>query len=310
MQLSGNEARINDFQESTAGRSDESQPENELMISSISTQTNESSLFQRYSIGNLVTLAIFVIILLAFLIVSILALAWSKKPFLGFVVEPTLVVSNVGGVSWNAQRIGLDYPERIRQIGERNVSSAQDFETITTNLPIGSPVVIGTIFPDGELRVYPSVRVTPFPSVDLLRFFWLPFIIGLAYLGIGFWTYRMRSDIAPSHAFAFFCISAALATGLYFDLISTHALSALWTVGISFLGGTLIVLALVFPHEWSESKQYVLLRYLPYGVSLGLAVWGVLALADQSDPWAYVNPWRFSYIYTSLGIFFFLGMMF
>ena len=279
------------------------------MVSSISTQPGETGSIQRYSIGNLITLAIFAITLLTFLIASILALAWSKKPFLGFVVEPTLVVSNVGGVSWNAQAIGLNYPERIKQIGERTISSLQDYEAITSNLSIGSPVVIGTIFPDGAFRVYPSVRVTPFPSVDLFRLFWLPIIVGLAYLAIGFWTYRMRGDIVPSHAFAYFCISAALATGLYFDLISTHVLSALWTVGISFLGGTLIVLALVFPHEWSESKQNVLLRYLPYSISLGLAVWGVLALADQTDPWAYVNAWRFSYIYTSLGIFFFIGMM-
>ena len=279
------------------------------MVSSINTQPGEQGSIRRYSIGNLITLAIFGITLLAFLIATILALAWSKKPFLGFVVEPTLVVSNVGGVSWNAQRIGLNYPERVGQIGERTVSSVQDYEIVTSSLPIGSPVVIGTIFPDGAFRVYPSVRVTPFPSVDLFRFFWLPFIVGLAYLVIGFWTFRMRGDIAPSHAFAYFCISAALATGLYFDLISTHVLSILWTIAISFLGGTLIVLALVFPQEWSESKQHFLLRYLPYGIVLALAVWGVLALVDQSDPWAYVNPWRFSYIYTSLGIFFFIGMM-
>jgi serine phosphatase RsbU (regulator of sigma subunit) len=264
---------------------------------------------RRYTLGNLITMVIFAITLVAFLNAAILALAWSKKPFLGFVVEPTLVVSNVGGVTWNSQRIGLNYPERITQIGERFVGSVQEYLAVTENLSIGAPIPITTVFPDGALRVYPSVRVTIFPTIDLARFFWLPFIIGLAYLAIGFWIYRIRGDIAPSRAFAWFCISAALATGLYFDLISTHVLSALWTIAISFLGGTLIVLALVFPEEWSEGKQYIILRYLPYGLSLGLAVWGVLALRNQSDPWAYVDPWRFSYIYTSIGIFFFIGVM-
>ena len=97
------------------------------MVSSINTQPGEQGSIRRYSIGNLITLAIFGITLLAFLIAAILALAWSKKPFLGFVVEPTLVFSNVGGVSWNAQRIGLNYPERVRQIGERTVSSVKVF---------------------------------------------------------------------------------------------------------------------------------------------------------------------------------------
>ncbi len=255
-------------------------------------------------------MVIFIITLVAFLNAAILALAWSKKPFLGFVVEPTMVVSDVGGASWNIQRIGLSHPERIIQIGEQFVSSLEEYETVTDRLSIGAPVSIQTTFPDGSLRVYPSVRVMVFPAVDLARFFWLPFFIGLAYLAIGFWIYRMRGDVASSRAFALFCISAALATGLYFDLISTHILSALWTIAIAFLGGTLIGLALVFPEEWSAGIRQVVFRVLPYLLSLGLAVWGVLALTDESNPWAYVDAWRLSYIYTSIGIFFFLGTMF
>ena len=269
----------------------------------------EASSTRRYSFSNLVTMVLFAIALVAFLNAAILALAWSKQPFLGFVVEPTLVVSNVGGVSWNAQTLGLDYPERVTQIGESTVPTGQDYLDITEELSIGSPVGITTVFPDGTMRVYPFVRVTPFPTVDLVRFFWLPFIVGLAYMGIGFWIYRMRGDIVSSRAFAIFCLSAALATGLYFDLVSTHVLSTLWTVAISFLGGSLIVLGLVFPEEWTKGRIYNIIRYIPYMISLALAVWGVLALIDPSNPWGYVDPWRYSYIYTSIGIFFFIGVM-
>lgn len=279
------------------------------LISDAEPAAGEESSIRRYTFGNLITIVIFAITLVAFLNAAVLSLAWSKKPFLGFVVEPTLVVSNVGGVTWNAQRIGLNFPERVTQIGERSVGSGEDYETVTGQLSIGSPIPITTVFPDGTLRVYPSVRVTTFPAVDLARFFWLPFIVGLAYLAIGFWIYRMRGGIASSRAFALFCISAALANGLYFDLISTHVLSSLWTIAISFLGSTLIVLALVFPEEWAEGKKSEFFRYLPYGISLGLAIWGVIVLRNQSDPWAYVNPWRFSYIFTSIGIFFFIGVM-
>jgi serine phosphatase RsbU (regulator of sigma subunit) len=128
-------------------------------------------------------------------------------------------------------------------------------------------------------------------------------------MGIGFWIYRMRGDIVSSRAFAIFCLSAALATGLYFDLVSTHVLSTLWTVAISFLGGSLIVLGLVFPEEWTKGRIFNIIRYIPYMISLALAVWGVLALIDPSNPWGYVDPWRYSYIYTSIGIFFFIGVM-
>jgi serine phosphatase RsbU (regulator of sigma subunit) len=271
--------------------------------------TEEASSNRRYTFGNLVTMVLFAIALVAFLNAAILALAWSKKPFLGFVVEPTLVVSNVGGVSWNAQTIGMDYPERVTQIGESTIPTGQDYLNITDELTIGSPVGITTMFPDGTMRVYPFVRVTSFPTIDLVRFFWLPFGVGLAYLAIGFWIYRMRGEIVSSRAFAVFCLSAALATGLYFDLVSTHVLSTLWTVAISFLGGSLIVLGLVFPEEWERGGAFNILRFTPYSVSLALAIWGVLALLDPSDPWGYVEPWRYSYIYTSIGIFFFVGVM-
>jgi serine phosphatase RsbU (regulator of sigma subunit) len=272
--------------------------------------TAEAGPPRRYSLGNITIMVIFIITLVAFLNAAILALAWSKKPFLGVVVEPTLVVSDVGGVTWNAQRIGLNHPERITQIGERIVATVQEYEAVMENLAIGAPVSIQTVFPDGTLRVYPFVRVTIFPSADLVRFYWLPCFMGLAYLGIGFWIYRMRGDVASSRAFALFCISASIATGLYFDLISTHAISSLWTIAISFLGGTLIVLALVFPEEWFRGRRQIVFRYLPYSISLGLAIWGVLALRDQSDHWAYIEPWKFSYIYTSIGIFFFVGTLF
>jgi serine phosphatase RsbU (regulator of sigma subunit) len=264
---------------------------------------------RRYSFGNLVTMVLFAITLVAFLNAAILALAWSKKPFLGFVVEPTLVVSNVGGVSWNAQTIGMDYPERVTKIGEGLVPTGQDYLSITEDLSIGSPIGITTIFPDGTIRVYPFVRVTSFPTNDLARFFWLPFLVGLAYLAIGFWIYRMRGEIVSSRVFAIFCLSAALATGLYFDLVSTHVLSSLWTVAISFLGGSLIVLGLVFPAQWTRGRTFSYIRLTPYLISLALAIWGVLALIDPSNPWGYVDPWRYSYIYTSIGIFFFIGVM-
>ena len=116
----------------------------------------ETSPARRYSFSNLVTMLLFAIALVAFLNAAILALAWSKKPFLGFVVEPTLVVSNVGGVSWNAQAIGMDYPERVTQIGERLIPSGQDYLNLTEELAIGSPVGITTVFPDGTMRYIPS----------------------------------------------------------------------------------------------------------------------------------------------------------
>jgi hypothetical protein len=37
-------------------------------------------------------------------------------------------------------------------------------------------------------------------------------------------------------------------------------------------------------------------------MSGGLAVWGILALRNPEDPWAYVVAWRVSYVYAAAGI--------
>jgi serine phosphatase RsbU (regulator of sigma subunit) len=74
-------------------------------------------------------------------------------------------------------------------------------------------------------------------------------------------------------------------------------------------GGALISLALVFPEEWWPVKRHVWLRYLPYSISIALMLWGLLVLNNQLDPWAYVQPWSFSYYYAALGILIFLGVL-
>jgi serine phosphatase RsbU (regulator of sigma subunit) len=149
-----------------------------------------------------------------------------------------------------------------------------------------------------------------FPRSDFLRLFWMPYIIGVAYLVIGGWVYRARGKTSPGRAFVLFCISSALAIGLLFDLITTHVFSLVWLLAISSLGGTLLSLAVRFPTEAEKITGRPFLRYAPYLISLGLLIWGVLYLYSTSNPWMYIQTWRVSYIYSAIGILIFLGVMF
>jgi hypothetical protein len=98
-------------------------------------------------------------------------------------------------------------------------------------------------------------------------------------------------------------------TALIFDLSTTHAGSALWTLSIPQLGGALLSLGLVFPEIWQPWQRYRWLRYLPYLLSFGLGIWGLAVLYDQQNPWAYVSPWKYSYYYLVLAILIFVGIM-
>jgi serine phosphatase RsbU (regulator of sigma subunit) len=53
-------------------------------------------------------------------------------------------------------------------------------------------------------------------------------------------------------------------------------------------------------------RRQAWLRFLPYLVSLCLAFWGLAEIYNYEDPWAYIIPWRYSYLYIAAGILAFL----
>ena len=276
--------------------------------SSLST-ARKGKAAQRFNPGHWFHLALFALCLLVFLDAPILAMTWSTKPFVGFVVEQTLVVSSSTGKEWINPSMGLVFPQRVIQVGNKAVHSPEDYYSALSTLRTGEFTEVRTVLPDGKTRMFPFVEVGRFPTADLIRMFWLPYVVGLAYLAVGAWIYRIRGLTLPVRAFAFFSVCAALANGLLFDLSTTHAAPFLWTVAISQIGSALISLGLVFPEEWAPVKRWPVMRLLPYSISIILMVRGLVVVNSKENPWAYITAWRFSYVYAALGIFIFLGIM-
>ncbi len=164
-----------------------------------------------------------------------------------------------------------------------------------------------TRLPDGTGDLFPGVELIAFPGEDLVRLFLIPYTVGLVYLVIAIWIYRLRGSTRPGRALAFFCASTALACMLLFDLSTTHLGAAAWTLAVAMLGGGLISLAMRFPEDWSLARQHGWLLAIPYLVSIALAVWEIGVVYDVSRPWAYVDAWGASYRYTALAIVLFLG---
>jgi serine phosphatase RsbU (regulator of sigma subunit) len=264
---------------------------------------------QKFELSKWIVYAVFGIALVIFLDAPILAVAWGERPFPGFTVEQTLVITNTNGVGWSGREAGIGHPQRLTHIAGQPVHTSEDALEAMAALSRGDRIEIRTQFPDGSRRDYPFIEVQSFPQDDMARLFWLPYGVGLAYLAIGFWLFRLRGHTAPGRAFAFFCVNAAITNALLFDLITTHAGSALWTMSVGQLGGALISLALVFPQEWQPVKRVAQLRFIPYLISIALMIWGLLVLNDRGDPWAYIRAWRMSYTYLAFGILFFLGLM-
>jgi serine phosphatase RsbU (regulator of sigma subunit) len=246
---------------------------------------------------------------LIFILTPLWAVSWSRNAFPGFVVEQTLVVSDYNGQGWSGRDAGLDHPQRIVSVGEQMISRMAEFKAALSGLSIGQVISITVLSPNGNTQTFSPIKLLAFPNFDLLRFFLIPYAIGLAYLLIGAWVYRARGEASSSQAFAFFCLCAATSNGLLFDLITTHNAPAIWTLAMAFQGGALIRLALLFPKEKHplNTKRWVL--SLSYLVSLALAGWGLAVLSDIQNPWDYIIAWRAIYVYTAFGLVFFLGMM-
>jgi serine phosphatase RsbU (regulator of sigma subunit) len=225
------------------------------------------------------------------------------------VVEQTLVVSNYGGEGWSGRSLGINYPQRIVAIDGEAISTAEELRASLSAHTVGQSISVETIDPEGMLRSYPNVILGTFPRIDLLRLFWIPYLVGLAFLALGIVLYIVRGQSSSGRAFAFFCIMAAFATCSFFDLITTHHSTLIWFLAVTQLGTALITLGIVFPEEWTPRYKVRWLPYVPYLISMGLAIAGLVVLFDTTRPWSYVLAWRLCFLYIAFGIAFFLGMM-
>lgn len=139
-----------------------------------------------------------------FVLALVYAVSWLARPFPGFVVEQTLVVTGMNGEHWSGRADGLGYPQRVTHINEMPVTTSAAFEAGMADLSPGQRIQVRTQLPDGSTRSYDSIEIQAFPPLDFARLFWLPFGIGLAYLVLGFWVFRIRGHTSPGRAFAYF----------------------------------------------------------------------------------------------------------
>jgi hypothetical protein len=206
---------------------------------------------------------------------------------MGFLVEHTLVPP-----AWTAStgmRASWDHHPTGDPGGDQITETSKDYQAAVDQLSAGDSVTVQTILPDGTRQEYPDLQTMTFSTRDMVRLFWLPYIVGLAFLVMGIWIYRLRGHTAPGQAFAFFCACAAIVTCLLFDQVTTHAGAVLWTLVIAQLGAAVISLAMVFPEAWKPIRKRAWLRYLPYLLSVAIALWGISVLYNQANPWAYVS---------------------
>jgi len=267
------------------------------------------------------------VVVLVMLAAPFWAIRFFQQPFLGIFVEHTLVTNGVGpdtptaewdlyqkivdldpgSTGFGYQLIGLAPADGSNPVTPRSFRDVEAF--LAAHRP-GDQVQVtfrneNNSAKNGETITF-SVTLSKFPIADQARFFYLPYLISLVYLGVSLWIFGLRRSETAGRAFSIMASSVAVVTAGLLDLYTTNYLTYIWIMAVSLVGASLYHLALVFPQEARLELRYPFLRLVGYVFALGLTIFQFAALFDFSRPTYYAEVWKFSYIFAGLAVLFFI----
>lgn len=241
----------------------------------------------------------------------LMALSWVRQPYMGLLLEHTMVISSTQGEGFSLPHPELTNPNRLLKANGQPVPNQAALSHILKEVGLGGEITYEIECQSGEgwRTSWVTLPVVAFPGRDFLALFLVPYFIGLVYLAAGIWVYHLKSDTSGGRTFAFLCAWLAIFTGTFFDVFSTHYLVPLWTASMALVAAGLIHLALVFPEEKKIIRRYPFLRFLPYMVALLLIILSEFYLYNRADPRSYFLYWRLSYTYIWLALILFFALM-
>ena len=239
----------------------------------------------------------------------VFAWQWIQTPFLGALFEHTMVVSDTYGEGWVGRQAGLHNPDVLLAVNDTPVANSQQLADVLNAFSPGDEVTLLIERADASTAEIP-IALNNFPRRDYLLIFGVPYIVGLLYLLLGLFVYRVRSSERVGEVFAIFSLLFSILTGAFFDIYTTHYLTALWTAVVPLAAASLMHLALIFPIETKLIKKRPRLRFAPYIPAVLLSLNGVYWLYDQNSRTSYFIPWRLEFSFMGLGfVVFFLLLL-
>lgn len=237
-----------------------------------------------------------------YLTLPVLAIGWAQKPFIGFLIDPNLVVNERNLIDNNGNLLPrpMHYPQRLISVNEVPVRSLAELQERLADYTFGDTLSLTFIRPEnsvvqdspaGATVTYP-ITLTQFSSLNLWTLFWRFYLVGLLTLIIGLAVFMARPEQTPARVFAFFTLSVAWSIGGVFDSTTNHQFIRFWLVALPFAGSLHALLIMVFPHEFRLVRNYPNARWLVLIPAVIICVWAQQWLYRPDDPWAYVVPWR------------------
>ncbi len=258
-----------------------------------------------------------------FVVVPVLALSWTRHvPFPGVLVTRNFLVNDPSGRDWGPALDGLNFYDQIVAIDGLLVASQADYDeaviaafarpgriarvTIERSLAL-NPRLCGEIVREGVRRCEVQQFIRLLPVGGFWGYFGLPYLIGLAYVGVGLVVFRLRGRQRAGLSLTIFCCAVAVVLASFFDWNTTHLLPFAFYLAMGITSGSVTALGLVFPTPLSFVVRHPRARSLAYlpGLLVGFAAVGVLYLGA---PWDYTGFEQALFAVVGLGIAVFLGL--
>lgn len=259
----------------------------------------------------IISIGMQVLTILVMGLIAVDAVQWMEMPFLGVLIENTMMVNAIGPAeagSWEGVNAGLAFQERIVGVNGKAIGDVQEYIRALRTHEIGEFVSLRVQSQEGVERDV-EVRTQSFPLADRLNLWVFPYLVGVIYLVCGLWVLSLRRADVSGFAFSILTASVAICVGALLDLNTTNRLTYLWTLSLGLAGGAMIHFALIFPQEARWVRKWPVVQWLGYGMAVLVAAFVFPTLFDHENPYAYILRWSLAFIYLGSAVVIFLGMM-
>ncbi|NDJ52093.1 MAG: GAF domain-containing protein, partial [Chloroflexi bacterium] len=263
------------------------------------------------------TLAVSLILTsLVLIFAPIVTLFWLNVPFIGAFVEMHNYVNvedgSLVGNTWTGPVGGLlqgDRIDTVTAIGGFQTNTPVDSGPDLTQILRRNEVAPGEILElqvtraaTGEQAIV-AVELMTMPLGDVLTLFGIPYVVGLAYIGIGLWVYRVRRDQTVARIFLLLCLVAAAISILTFDMWTTQILARLGFALFPILGGLILAMSLYYPNEAQMVARHPVRRWYALIPVLAVLIWGQWQMGRSFMAFSTVNTVNLIFVATCFAVF-------
>ena len=166
-----------------------------------------------------------------FLVGLFVAKPLASTTFLGAFYEHTLVFNGTGPADPTPEWALFDQVkvgDRLVAINGMPVTSAREFTTIERSLSRRTGAGDRRAGGRGE-PARCTVTLNSFPQSSRTVYFVIPAILSAVFLAASLWIFGLRRTEPAGRAFSLFTSSLAIVTGTYFNLVTTHQFTVMWT---------------------------------------------------------------------------------